>query len=300
MGVGTWDSLIVASYKYRCITWLLWPWLQAPFANQRAFCDSKYVTATLTTAKLLARSLLIITHRNMQFKYSWIVRALRIILNITASLLLLLLLPLLTIIEHVRSLWVPSKDWLKSSVSTPHYSSRDYSLHVLINTICVLGTPETIQRDNIGSESELSWSSEAEERYETCSSGASDVPSKPERSELPWVPRLPSTTYRHNSYRLMPFTAFVPTHTYRYNSHRPLNPPYTAIIRNDLYHLLPQFVLKYSYLVLWLLGSVAAFVQVIQFHHVINTSSFFEDISVQNPNRCRSCLRPNLVLSNQM
>ncbi|XP_028163916.1 ubiquitin carboxyl-terminal hydrolase 20 isoform X2 [Ostrinia furnacalis] len=46
--------------------------------------------------------------------------------------------------------------------------------------------PDSTQRDNIGSESELSCSSEAEERYETCSSGASDAPdTRPERTHKP-------------------------------------------------------------------------------------------------------------------
>ncbi|CAH0717845.1 unnamed protein product, partial [Brenthis ino] len=50
-----------------------------------------------------------------------------------------------------------------------------------VHTHQINGMAEAHQKD-VGSESELSCSSEAEERYETCSSGASDAPDPPARS----------------------------------------------------------------------------------------------------------------------
>ncbi|KOB79287.1 Ubiquitin carboxyl-terminal hydrolase [Operophtera brumata] len=68
----------------------------------------------------------------------------------------------------------PSEDKLSNEADGDH--TENMNVHVRRRAASSGGTPETIQRDNIGSESELSWSSEAEERYETCSSGASDQP----------------------------------------------------------------------------------------------------------------------------
>ncbi|XP_026332657.1 ubiquitin carboxyl-terminal hydrolase 33 isoform X4 [Hyposmocoma kahamanoa] len=62
-----------------------------------------------------------------------------------------------------------------------HRRSASFAGTQLAYSVLTHNGPDSTQRD-IGSESELSCSSEAEDRYETCSSGASDTPdARPER-----------------------------------------------------------------------------------------------------------------------
>ncbi|KAL0861562.1 hypothetical protein ABMA27_009068 [Loxostege sticticalis] len=64
--------------------------------------------------------------------------------------------------------------------------TQHLAYNVMTTQLNGTGPADSTQRDNIGSESELSCSSEAEERYETCSSGASDAPdTRPERTHKP-------------------------------------------------------------------------------------------------------------------